>query len=116
MQIGPPWTPDRYEEIDHCIVRNSWKNTIINIQTEPTTNVNTDHLTMTVTVRQKLKAIEIRKAEVNLTNIGIGPETDPQGNTNPHITTYSDKVFEILTSNTTRDLGNVTEAIKQAAI
>ena len=25
MQTGPPWTPDRYEEIDHRIVRNSWK-------------------------------------------------------------------------------------------
>ena len=25
MQIGPPWTPDMHEEIDHCIVSNYWK-------------------------------------------------------------------------------------------
>ena len=55
MHIGQPWTPDRYEEIDHCIVRNSWKNTITDIQTEPSTNVNTDHYTMVVTMRQGSK-------------------------------------------------------------
>ena len=58
MQLGPPWTPDRYEEIEHCIVRHSWKNTIIDIQTEPKTSVNTDHFTMIATIRRKLKANE----------------------------------------------------------
>ena len=43
MQLGPPWTPDRYEEIDHRIVRNPWTNTVVDMQTEPTTNINTDH-------------------------------------------------------------------------
>lgn len=25
IQLGPPWAPDRYEEIDHCMVIMSWK-------------------------------------------------------------------------------------------
>ena len=64
MHTGPPWTPDRYEEIDHCIVRNSWENTITNIQTGPNTNVHKDHYTMIATItgskqtgKQNLKPI-----------------------------------------------------------
>ena len=71
-QLGPPWTPDRYEEIDHCIVRNSWNNNIINIQTEPTTNVSTDHFTMIATIRQKLKATDKNDYEINLKTLTSG--------------------------------------------
>ena len=91
MQMGPPWTPDRYEEIDHCIIRNSWKNTIVNIQTEPTTNVSTDHFTMVATIRQKLKAIDKNDFEINLKNLDIGPGTDPQGNINPNVPDITNK-------------------------
>ena len=111
MQMGPPWTPDRYEEIDHCRIRNSWKNTIVNIQSEPTTNVSTDRFTMIATTRQKLKANEKKYLEINRKNLEIGPETDPQGNTNLNITRYSEKVFDILTRSENNGVGNVTEAI-----
>ena len=62
MQFGPPWTPGRYEEIDHCIVRHAWKNTVVDMQTEPNTNVNTDHFTMIATIRQKLQTNEKERA------------------------------------------------------
>ena len=94
-QLGPPWTPDRYEEIDHCIIRNSWKNTIINTQTEPTTNVSTDHFTMIATIRQKLKAADKNDYDINLKSLSIGPETDSQGNINPNIVRYNEQVFDI---------------------
>ena len=116
MQLGPPWTPDRYEEIDHCIIRNPWKNTIINIQTEPTTNVSTDRFTMIATIRQKLKAIDKKDLDINLKNLDIGPETDSQGNVNPNIIRYNEKVLDILTNEENKDVGTVTEAIKHAAI
>ena len=79
-QLGSPWTPDRYEEIDHCIVRNAWKITVVDLQTEPNTNVNTDNVTMIATIRQKLKANEQKELQINLKNIDIGPDTDEQGN------------------------------------
>ena len=29
---GPPWSMDRYCELDHCLVRRQWVNSIMNIQ------------------------------------------------------------------------------------
>ena len=114
MQLGPPWTPDRYEEIDHCIVRNSWKNAVADIRTEPNTNVNIDHFTMIATIKQKLKANEKNELETTLKNIDIGPDTDDQGNINPTIVRPNDRAHEILTNNETyNDVGNVTQAMKK---
>ena len=114
MQLGPPWTPNRYEEIDHCIVRDSWKNTVADIQTEPSANVNTDHFTMIATIKQKLKANEEKELEINLKNIYIGPDTDDQGNINPSIVRFNDRVHELLTnSGTNIDVGNITETMKK---
>ena len=117
MHIGPPWTPDRYEEIDHCIVRNSWENKIINIQTEANTNVNTDHYTMVATIRQRPKANDKAEPVTNLQNIDIGPDTDEKESPNPLIVQFNEKIQEIFTSNeTSKDVGNFTDAIKTAAI
>ena len=73
------------------MIRNSWKNIITNIQTEPTTNVSTDHYTMIATIRQKLKAIDKNNYDINLKNLDIGPETDSQGIINPKIIEYNEK-------------------------
>ena len=66
MHIGPPWTPDRDQEIEHRMVRNSWKHTITNIQTGPNTNVHTDHYTMVATIRQRPKANDKTEHEIKL--------------------------------------------------
>ena len=86
------------------------------MQTEPTTNVSTDHFTMIATIRQKLKATDKNDYEINLKNLDIGPETDPQGNISPNIVRYNEKVFDILTNKDNKDVGIVTDAIKHAAI
>ena len=114
--VGPPWTPERYEEIDHCITRNSWKNFIIDVQTTPHTNVNTDHYTLMVKVRQKLKAKEQITPELNFKNIDIGPEIDKDGKPNQYIVNFNEKIKEIL-GNTqhTPDIGDIAKALKQAA-
>ena len=52
---GPPWNTDRYCELDHCLVKKQWMNTIINVQADPYTNINTDHKVLEVEIRQKLK-------------------------------------------------------------
>ena len=36
---GPPWNTDRYCELDHCMVKKQWMNTITNIQADPYTNI-----------------------------------------------------------------------------
>ena len=118
MHIGPPWTPDRHEEIDHCIVRTSWgKDIITNIQIEPSTNVNTDRYTMVATIRQILKANGQAELEIYIKNIDIGPDTDEQGKPNPLIIKVNEKVQEIFANNeTSKDVGNFTDAITKAAI
>ena len=71
---------------------------------------------MIATIRQKLKAIDTNDYGINLKNLDIGPETDAQGNINPEITRYNEKVSDILANKDRKDLGSVTDAIKQAAI
>ena len=48
---GPPWTPERYYEIDHCLVRKCWRNSVKDITTDPHTNINTDRYMMTVEIK-----------------------------------------------------------------
>ena len=50
-ESGPPWTPERYYEIDHCLVRKCWRNSVIDITTDPHTNINTDRYMMTVEIK-----------------------------------------------------------------
>ena len=52
-----PWTPNRYAEIDYCLVFGRCIKTINNVEVDTDTNVNTDHRSLIVTVKQQLKAI-----------------------------------------------------------
>ena len=45
---GPPWNTDRYCELDHCLVKKQWMNTITNVQADPYTNINTDRKVLEV--------------------------------------------------------------------
>ena len=53
---GPPWDTERYCELDHCLVRKQWFNSIIDVQPDPNTNINTAHKMVAVKVRQHPKA------------------------------------------------------------
>ena len=69
---GPPWSTDRYCEVDHCLVRTQWMNSIINIQADPYTNINTDRKSVEIRIRQKLLAREQPNKEPSLK--GLKPE------------------------------------------
>ena len=71
---GPPWNTDRYCELDHCMVKKQWMNSITDIQADPYTNINTDHKALEIKVRQKLKARTQPNREPTLK--GIKPEKD----------------------------------------
>ena len=53
-----PFTRPNYETIDYWLTQNRWKNTIVNIETDPTANITTDHIPMIVTIKTKLRAIK----------------------------------------------------------
>ena len=72
---GPPWTPEKYYEIDHGLVRKCWRNSVLDTTTDPHTNINTDHYMMTVKIRQALKAREDLKHDPSLKHV-----TTPKGN------------------------------------
>ena len=71
---GPPWSTDRYCELDHCMVNKQWVNSMTNIQADPYTNINTDHKALEINIRQKLKARTQPNREP--TPKGIKPERD----------------------------------------
>ena len=66
---GPPWDTERYCELDHCLVRKRWSNSIIDMQPDPNTNINTDRKMIAIKVRQKLKAREEPNREPTLKGI-----------------------------------------------
>ena len=69
---GPPWNTDRYCELDHCLVKRQWMNSIIDIWADPHTNINIDLRSMDIKIRQKLKAREKPNSEQSLK--GTKPE------------------------------------------
>ena len=73
---GPPWTPERYGEIDLCLARRQWTNSITNVESVPMTNINTDHKAIHVKIKQKLKARE--ESEQDITLKGIKPTKEGQ--------------------------------------
>eukprot|EP00972_Heterocapsa_arctica_P073538 10861108-Heterocapsa_arctica.AAC.1 len=73
--IGP-WTTDRYFEIDFCLVRNRWHNSILDIKTDPFTNIATDHKMLKVQFKQKLKAISTEPPAISLK--GLKPKNEQQ--------------------------------------
>eukprot|EP00972_Heterocapsa_arctica_P030378 4473409-Heterocapsa_arctica.AAC.1 len=52
-----PWTTDRYSEIDFCLARTRWQKSIIDVKTDPFTNISSDHQILKVKVKQQLKAL-----------------------------------------------------------
>ena len=93
MDGGPPWNTDRYCELDHCMVKQQWMNTITNIQADPYTNINTDRKVLEVETRQKVKARTQPHREPTLK--GIKPEKD--GTTKEEsIEEYSSKFRELV--------------------
>ena len=89
-------------------------NTITNIQTEPSTNVNTDQYTMVATIRRRFKANDKTEPEINFKSVDMGPDTDEKGNPNPLIVKSNGKVQDIFANNeTSKDVGNFTDAIKK---
>ena len=48
---------DRYSELDLCLVFGRWANSIMDIESDSLTNVNTDHLALKVKMKQKRKAL-----------------------------------------------------------
>ena len=65
---------DTYCELDHCLVRKQWMNSVANVQADPYTNINTDHKVLEVKIRQKLKALAQPNNEPTFK--GIEPEKD----------------------------------------
>ena len=71
---------------------------------------------MVATIRRKLKANEKKEVEVNLKHTDIGPDTDEQYNINPNIVRLNQRAHEISYNKGSHiDVGNVTEAMKNAA-
>ena len=56
--FAPPWNPERFAELDICIVRDRWNNTVTNVQSDIRTNIDSDHIALHVNMRQKLKKLE----------------------------------------------------------
>lgn len=63
---GPSWNTDRYCELDLCLVRRQWINFMIDIRTDPYTNIHTDPRSIENEIRQELKAREQPNSEQSL--------------------------------------------------
>ena len=51
--FAPPWNPERYAELDICIVRDRWRNAITNVQSDIRTNIDSDDIALHVNIRHK---------------------------------------------------------------
>ena len=69
--FAPPWNPERFAELDICIVRDIWKNTITNVQSDIRTNIDSDHIALHVNIRQKLKKLEEETPDNSLKGIKL---------------------------------------------
>ena len=49
---GPPWDTEGYCELGRCLVRKQWSNSIVDMQSDPHTNINMDHNMIAIRVRQ----------------------------------------------------------------
>ena len=100
---GPPWTPERYYEIDHCLVRKCWRSRVIDITTDPHTNINTDHYMMTVEIRQTLKTKVDTQYEQPLKNVSI-----PEGSEEDIPKSFNNNISEQLTKIKTEQRREIT--------
>ena len=90
-QIGPPWTSERYYEIDHCLVKRHWRNSVLDIQSDPYTNVNTDRYIIKIVIRQALKAKEEMHLEPTLKG-----NTIPEDNEDNSLLNFNEQVAKAL--------------------
>ena len=61
--FAPPWNPERFAELDICVVRDRWKNAITNVQSDIRTNIDSDHIALHVNIRKtEVKETERRSA------------------------------------------------------
>ena len=72
---GPPWTPERYCEIGHCLVRKCWRSSVLDITTDQHTNIIIDHYMMTARIRQVRFQIKA-KDDLKIDSIPEGNEED----------------------------------------
>ena len=55
---GPPWTSYSYAELDLIINKQRWKNSILNVQSDPMANVDSDHYPVWANYRTKLRKLK----------------------------------------------------------
>ena len=56
-----PFTPDRFAELDQCLINQKWRNSITNVESETGIYVNSDHFPVTITCEMKLEAKQKRE-------------------------------------------------------
>jgi len=75
--FAPPWNPERFAELDICIVRDRWTNTVTNVQSDIRTNIDSDHIALHVNKGQKLTKLEEENTNNSLRGIKlIGKDGD----------------------------------------
>ena len=96
-QIGPPWTSEGYYEIDHCLVKRHWRNSKLDIQSDPFTNVKANRYMIKIIIRQALKAQEEIHMEPTLKGITV-----PEGNEDISLLNFNEQIANTLRQKTTR--------------
>ena len=77
---GPPWSPERFSELDYCLVRRHWRNCIMDVTSDPWTNVTTDHYALIIPIRQKLRAKETTEKQPTLKGLITNTSTQEEDN------------------------------------
>eukprot|EP00972_Heterocapsa_arctica_P112688 16433226-Heterocapsa_arctica.AAC.1 len=70
-----PWTTDRYSEIDFCLARTRWHNSVLDVKADPFANITSDHKMLKIQLKQRLKA---EKAELPPPSLKGVKAKDPQ--------------------------------------
>ena len=55
--FGPPWNRGRYETLDYILAHDRWKNSIMNVESDPTANIDSDNFPLKATIKIRLKAV-----------------------------------------------------------
>ena len=102
-----PWAKDRYSELDLCLAMRRWSNSVIDVESDHVTNVNTDHLALIVKIRQKLKAKE--EGERTVSFRGAKAESEDQTNE------YNSIVQKGIEEGKAENMGDYMKLISEAA-
>ena len=54
---GPPWSPERFAQIDVVLVPHRWKNCLLDVASSPDVFFDSDHILVTAKVRIKRKQV-----------------------------------------------------------